>query len=144
MFKPIKRMRQAKARFHNKVGISPLEEPENMSIAKVAQLCGCNAYREWNSLEGFRDWFFNRESAKDLLMAASEEAVYKLWELVSAESGKLFTPTAQVNAAKTLLEYGGFAPPKTKSVVFSDDAINKMSEAELTKFIDKELKVVKE
>jgi hypothetical protein len=141
-------MRTAKARFWAKVGVSPLQDPELMPVAKLAQLCGRNAMRDWVAVDGFRDWFFNRESAKDLLAAASEEAVLRLWDIVAQESSKEMSAAAQVNAAKTLLEYGGFAPPKTKVVKYSDEAINQMSEAELAKYIatsmPTELKAVKD
>lgn len=134
-FKPTKAMRSAKARFWAVVGSNPLKDVASMTTGEMASASKASRLGVWKQNEGFLNWFLNRESTKDLLHAATEEAVLRLWNIVESEPSKEISATAQVNAAKTLLEYAGYAPPKTKVVKYSDEAINQMSEDELKKFV---------
>lgn len=135
--------REMKARFWSRVEINPLLEPSRMSNAAVAQVTGSPMINTWFKDLAFRDWFFSKDTARHKIEAGVEVAVNRLIEILeSRDVGPrgAVTAAAQVNAAKLLLEFAGYAPASRKEVIFHDKDVLDMDEAELKAFVAKQVK----
>ena len=136
------KQRSAKARFWRTVATKPfVSEPAQLPLGDVCKYSGTQSVRTWLKDEQFSDWFFNPDSAKQLIEAGIEIAVQSLIDICSSEFSKSVTGTSKVNAAKTLLEFGGYAPPKTKVVEYADKSIANLTEDELTEYIAKKTRL---
>ncbi len=131
--------RAAKAKFWATVADSPLvTEPADLTSTEIARLCGTVQYKMWAvNTDGFKDWFLNKNTTQQALAAGAEPAVKRLTIIVEAPTSREIPAAAQVNAAKVLLEYAGFAPAKVKEITYKDKQIAKMDENQLEAFIEK-------
>jgi len=133
-FEPKDDMMLAKSRFWMSIKDNPMLDPENLTISDICRMSGTNSVKSWLSKPEFRGWFFNQNLAKQKIQAAAELAVDALIGIVT-QCPEPKTMSAQVKAATILLEYGGYAPPKNKVVVYRDKEIGEMGEEELREFI---------
>lgn len=134
--------RTAKARFWRTLATKPfVSDPKSLPLGEICKYSGSQSVRTWIKDDEWADWFFNEDSAKQLIEAGIEVAVQSLIDICTADRDKTLTGAAQVNAAKALLEFGGYAPPKTKVVEYADKSIANLSEEELTEYIAKKTKL---
>lgn len=138
--RPTKPQAMAKSRFWSSVQGNPLLSPESLPAAKVAQLAGNQQVREWFIDLEFRDWFLNKDATRQLLESAVEPTIKRLLSIIECTEvgpkGEV-TAASQVNAAKLILEFAGYAPPKQRIVEYRDKEIASMDEAELVSYIQK-------
>lgn len=138
-FEPTPSQREVKARFWARASENPLIDPASLPVARVAEIAQSAAVRTWMADPTFAAWFLNKDSARHQIEAGVEIAVQRLVEILrSTDVGPKgsVTAAAQVNAAKLLLEYAGYAPPSRREVVFHDKQIQGMDEPALRAYID--------
>ena len=136
-----KHQREAKARFWLALGDNYLGDASQLGMPEVVAKAGTQNVRVWLEDAEFEIWFFRPDCPQVILRAAADSAVTALWGILENLEEKA---SAKIAAAKIILEYGGFAPAKTKIVKYKDEEIDKLSPEELDKFIaDRDLKSVK-
>ena len=109
------KQRQLKAKFWNRVGNNPLIDPQSMSDADIADLVGSAEVKLWLANQEFRSWWFDDKLLQDLITIGAEEAIVRLIQIVQeTEVGprEAISASAQVAAAKILLDFAGIAPAK--------------------------------
>lgn len=136
---PTATQREVKARFWARVAENPLIDPATLSVERIVEISGCRALARWFIDPSVEAWFRNKDSARHRIEAGVEVAVRRLVEILEdtdiGPKGRV-TAAAQVNAAKLLLEYAGYAPPSRREVVFHDKEIHNMDEKKLRAYID--------
>lgn len=127
--------RRAKQRFWRRQKAQGTNaDPTKLTNAQIARLAGDQNLAIFLADPNFHDWFMNEKVEDDLLKSAAEGAIRCLIEIVQGTQ-EVKAVTAQVTAAKILLDMAGFGPKNTKEVVFKDAEIGKMSEEELKAYI---------
>ena len=130
--------RKCKSRFWQEANENPLVQPTKIPAQRAAQMAGNQQLVEWLRNPEFRDWFYNKNSAKQALEAATEIAISRLVEILECKEvgpkGEV-TAASQVNAAKLILEYAGYAPPKQRVIEYRDKGVSEMNEEQLEEFI---------
>lgn len=137
-FVPSKPQRKAKARFWSEIQNNPLIDPTCLSLAEIGRLAGTTTVAKWAAEEpGFRAWFTSKDEIKVMLKMGAEAAVERLVAIVQeTDVGPKGTVSAgtQVQAAKLLLEFGGFAPAQQKEIKVTSNQLPE-DEGELRKYI---------
>jgi hypothetical protein len=119
-----KKQKELKARFHRLIKDNPLVDTASISNEDIRRLVG-DSGMEWLSDPDIRAWFVDSKLLDDLLVMGAEEAVARLIEIVSTRDvgpREAVTSTAQVSAAKLLMEFAGMKPAtKVEKTVTSGD-----------------------
>jgi hypothetical protein len=135
---PNPEQRKVKAAFWTRFNENPLCEANDIQIGDVLRLVGDSRVQRWWSLPGFKEWFRNQEEFREIVESTVYLALDKLREILSSDDPKM--ASAQVNAAKLLLEVGRKMPQKQAAEKFADEKIGKMGKKELEAFVQKGLK----
>ncbi len=132
IYTPTPRQRQVKARFWVRYVPSPLATLDSLSAATVQRITGTAGIKEWWSEPGFREWFLNREEAR-------EKLEYLFMKALDAAEDILDDPNAQasakVNMIKVLGELANKFPSKWQEK-YSDEDINRMDEKQLKHYLE--------
>jgi hypothetical protein len=135
MFKPTPELAKLKQRFWRRVKAqNTVSEPSKMSLMAIARLCGSQTLAPLLSDPETYDWFLDEKFEEDLIKGASEDAIQALINIATGVQ-ETKSAQAQVSAAKILLDIAGYSAKPTKEIVYKDEDIGKMSEAELKEFI---------
>lgn len=130
--------RKSKSRFWRRVKKQGTNDSANkLSNIQIARLAGDQNLTTYMADPLFHDWFMNENSEEDLLKSGAEGAIRCLMDIISGAQ-EVKSATAQVTAAKILLDMAGFGAKQQKEVVFKDEQIGKMSEDELKDYIQKQ------
>jgi len=120
-----------KAKFHSEVTGNPLICIENLGNTEIGRLSGnpdlVNPLRETE----FKEWFLDTKYTKIKIDSAQERSIDRLISIVSDDEGR---PTAQIAAAKLLLELGGNLGGEREGG-FRDKEIDDMTEEQLYAYI---------
>lgn len=139
MFIPSQKQSEAKARLHNKANKNPmLGDLESLPVQKLERMAGVRSLDSWMKQEGFRAWFLNSESNRELLESGVETGLREVLRILEmpcdGEKGSP-KPSDKLNAAKLFLEYAGYAPKKQATVEYKDKEIAEMDAETLDKEI---------
>ncbi len=130
--------RQSKQRFWRVVKKQNTNaDPSKLTSTQIARLAGDIKLVSFLADPEFYEWFMEEKSEEDLLKAGAENAIRCLMDIISGNQ-EVKSASAQVTAAKILLEMAGYGPKQSKEVVYKDEQIAKMSEDELKEFISKQ------
>jgi hypothetical protein len=130
--------RKAKQRFWRRVTAQGnAAEPTKLNNSQISRLAGDANMTTYLSDPEFYDWFMNEKSEEDLLKAGAEGAIRCLIDIISGTQ-EVKSATAQVTAARILLDMAGYGPKHKPEVVYKDAEIGKMSEEELKDYIQKQ------
>lgn len=131
LFLPSPVHRRAKSKFWARHD-SLLGGPGTPSAAEVMEITGEPGIKKWWSVPGFKEWFLNKDEARERL-----EYLYMI-ALDSAES-VLLDPDANANAkvqmVKVIAQLAGKEPEKTTKYV--DEDIQKLTPEKLKEYIKK-------
>ena len=108
-----------------------------LSNIQIARLAGDQKLTTYLADPSFYDWFMNENSEEDLLKSGAEGAIRCLMDIISGAQ-EVKSATAQVTAAKILLDLAGYGNKQQKETVYKDEQIGKMSEDELKDYIQKQ------
>jgi hypothetical protein len=125
--------RQAKSRFWARYDSTLLGEPETLSLADIARVVKDNRLDKWWSEAGFKEWFLNRDEAK--------ERLDYIWNLGLDSIEAIFmnpesNDNAKVNAFKQISSLAGKEP--SKNTEFTDADIQRMDKEKLKAYIERQ------
>lgn len=128
VFLPSPNHRRAKSKFWSRYG--DLEDGSQVTLAAALQLTKEPQLAKWWNLPGFKDWFLNKDEAR--------ERLEYLWYLGMDAMEQLFLDpeanhNAKVNAFKQIASLAGKEPNRNEK--FADEDIQKMDKARLKAYI---------
>lgn len=112
----------------------PSVDFKTLTPTQVQTLTGNRSVHKWLEDPEFAEWFHNADHNKQLLEAGVESAIQALIEIIEDPEHR-----QRVAAADKLLAYAGYTPASKREVTYKDADIEKMSEAELKAFIQRNL-----
>ena len=140
IFTPTKRQRQVKAKFWSRFQPGPFANPDTLSMADVMAITRASSLKEWWSKDGFKEWFMNREEAREKLEYLFMKALDTAEDIMDDPAAQA---SAKVNAIKVVAELANKFPSKQVEK-FADDEINKMDEKQLRVYLEKKGLVIRE
>lgn len=129
VFVPNPLMRACKARFWKRIDFDP-SLADRVTLAAAVQLTNNTQLNSWWKLEGFVDWFCNKDEASERI-----EYLYMLWMDKAEEL--LLNPEANHNAIVQIGKIIAQLSGRDQQENFSDANIQKMSRQQLQAFIEK-------
>jgi chemotaxis regulatin CheY-phosphate phosphatase CheZ len=132
IYTPTPRQRQVKAKFWVQFVPGPFADPDNLSMAEVIRVTGTSSLKEWWPEAGFKEWFMNREEAR-------EKLEYLFMKALNTAEDILDDPNAQANAKVQMIKVIGELAnkfPNKQQERFVDEDINKMDEKQLKHYLE--------
>lgn len=106
---------------------------EDMTVANVMAIVKDPGMQDWWGKPGFQDWFFNQEEGKEKLNYLFIKAIDTCENILDDERANANAKVKVLELVAKLLDKF----PNPHKHQFADDDVNKMSEAELEKFLEK-------
>ncbi len=138
MLRPSEAQSRAKVRFHSAIASNPLiGSPDKLSLVKLTQLSEAGAIKTWLDVPGFKEWFFNKDTNKELIESGVEQGIQAAIAIINRPvDGEPGSPRAadHLNALKLLADLGGYGAKHNKG----DDkggSLDGMTEEELDRKI---------
>jgi hypothetical protein len=138
---------KVKAQFWTAVDKNPfIADVTALPASEVCRLAGTTTINKWAEVEGFKEWFLDKDGIKSRISYGAELAIDKLIEILNhnptGERGEPVTTANQLTAAKELLSYSGHRPAdKTEHKVTQGQLPE--DEAGLRKYIAAQAKKLK-
>ena len=129
VFSPTPEQRKVKASFWAVFGSEGLGD-EEVSLSAILAVTNDTRMREWWYLDGFQNWFLNKEEHRQRVEYLSFLALDAIENVFLQGT----SDTAKIAAAKLLFEAASKMPRKG-TAQYADDAINKMTEAQLKEYL---------
>ena len=131
VFRANEDQRRAKSNFWSFFMSGDALPPQNIDFATAARY-GCDRrMSDWWDLEGFQDWFQNKDEFRQRVEFISDLALDELQLLIR---DKMTNASAKVAAIKMVMELGSKLASKSNDKVLDED-LNNMSKQDLEKFI---------
>lgn len=134
IFIPTPSQRQVKARLVVRLADNPMIELSAITLAEAQQLTGSSQLKDWWGKPGFREWFLDQNEYRQRLEYLFSLALDAAEEILLSTDIKV--QGARVAMIKLLAELSN-KTPKDAPVKYKDEAIGKMSQAELEAFLEK-------
>lgn len=139
-FRPTRPQLKAKHKFWKAIEDNPLiGEVASLPNSEIARLAGTPSVIKWaKEDEQFKQWFADKDSLKVMIRVGAEAAVDRLVKIVSDDRvgpKEAVTASAQVQAAKLLLDFAGLAPAQQKEVKITSGQLPD-NEKELRDYIE--------
>lgn len=134
-FQPTEAQLKVKAKMLGLIMDNPVYSLADLSLEAAMDLTQDKKLERWWNIEGFQDWFKNKNEFKqrnEHLIALAQDAMERI---LKSSNPKM--AGAQVNAFKALLEVANKMPAKKGEVKFSDESINRMDPLQLEEFMRK-------
>lgn len=135
IFQPSPLQQTLKAQFWARASSNPFIDKTNLTLADVQEHVPDPKLKKYWSVPGFKEWFSNQDENRerlDYLWMVGLDAAEMILRDPAAQA------SAKVNLIKTLAEIQGLVSRgKNKEEKFSDETVNKMSEAELKEWLKK-------
>jgi hypothetical protein len=141
VFLPKSEQRQVKSAFWAVVADNPIHDPETITLEDMMKVTGDTRLRRWIKEPGFREWFLNKEEFRQRLEYLAHLTLDRLEKILSDDEGHA---SAQVQAAKLIIEAANRMPQKWVKETYLDDRIQKMGKAELEQFIRRNMALLPE
>jgi hypothetical protein len=134
IFIPTPSQRQVKARLVIKLAENPIIELGSLTLAEAQQLTGSSQLKDWWGRPGFKEWFLDQNEYRQRLEYLFSLALDAAEEILLSTDIKV--QGARVAMIKLLAELAN-KTPKEAQTRYKDEAIAKMSQAELEAFLEK-------
>ena len=134
-FEPTAAQRKAKVKLMALIQDNPMFSLEDITMSSALEITKERRIRAWWDLEGFQDWFKNKNEMKQRFEELLNIGQDALERILSSKDPRF--ASAQVNTMKALFEVAGKNPAKQKEIKFSDESINKMDPIQLEEFLQK-------
>jgi len=131
---PIPEQRKAKSAFWARFNENPTCEPQDITRELAIRLSGDNRITKWWGQDGFREWFRNRDEFRQRMEYLASLALDRLEALLCDPKAN---PSAQVNAAKLIMEVARKTPSKQAVERYLDEQIGQMDKKQLEDYIRK-------
>lgn len=128
--------RRCKASFWARYLSSPTTpSPGDVSLAFAQEITGSAGLKKWWSEPGFRNWFLNRDEAREQMEYLFDRSLEVAEDLLNSDTAK---PGEKVALIKFLAELAGKMPKQSNiTEKFADDDISKMDENQLKAYLTK-------
>jgi len=140
LFTPTSRQRKVKATFWSRFQPGPFASADSLSMTDVQGITKDPGLKEWWSKDGFREWFMNREEAREKLEYLFMKSLDVAEEIMD---DPLAQASAKVNVIKVLAELANKFPSKQVEK-YADDDINRMDEKQLRGYLERKGVTIKE
>ena len=134
-FEPTAAQRKAKIKLMALIQDNPMFSLEDITLSSALEITKERRIRTWWELEGFQDWFKNKNEMKQRFEELLGMGLDALEHILKSRDPRF--ASAQVNTMKALFEVAGKNPAKQKEIKFSDESINKMDPIQLEEFVQK-------
>jgi transcriptional regulator with AAA-type ATPase domain len=132
-FLPTPEQRDAKSAFWLALEDNPVADPRTITALGAVNLTNQPKVEKWWSVEGFPQWFLNKEEFRMQLESAAYMALSTLMEILHNPDANA---SARVAAAKLVIEASGKSVKVAETQV-ADKMIQSMSERQLEDYINK-------
>lgn len=132
VFKPDEDQRRAKSNFWSFFASGDILPPADISKSVALRYGGDRRVSSWWDLEGFQDWFSNKDEFRQRIEFLADLALDELQLLIR---DRQTNGSAKVAAIKLIMEAGKKVSNKGESEKYLDDLVTKMNKQELEKFI---------
>lgn len=138
-FKPSETQRKTKAKLAGVLANNPIYNQDDLTPDMIAKITGDRRIYKWvkedpQALEYFR----NKNEFRQRLEHLIEKALDRAESILDNDSERALGP--QVNMMKILFELGNRFPSRAKETRYLDDEVNRMSEEQLVKYIERHMK----
>lgn len=136
-FSPTEAQRRAKSNFWSFFASGEALPPTQVDLATATKYAGDKRVSEWWSLEGFADWFANRDEFRQRVEFLADLALDELYKLIKDSETQA---TAKVAAIRMIMDVGkkiSQKAPTEESVV--GEKIASMDKKELEEYIKSRL-----
>lgn len=140
IFTPNPRQRKVKAQFWSRFQSGPFVSPSALSLPAIQEVVNVPSLKEWWYIDGFKEWFINREEAREKLEYLYMKALDTAEDILDDPNAQA---SAKVNMIKVLGELANKFPSRWQER-FADDDINKMDEKQLIAFLERKGVTVQE
>ena len=137
-FRPTNDQKRAKSQFWTTFSSGAISPPPQPDILIASQYAGDKRIREWFSVAGFPQWFWNQNEFSERLDYLSQIALDQLETLVTSAKT---SDSARVAAIKMVLEASKKLGQSDKQE-FADTKIGQMDQKQLEDFIQSRTKLL--
>lgn len=132
-FSPTEPQRRAKSNFWSFFASGEALPPNNVDLATAVKYAGDKRVSEWWALEGFADWFSNKDEFRQRVEFLADLALDELYHLIRDPETQA---TAKVAAIRMIMDVGKKVSQKasTEETVVGEK-ITKMNKEELEAYI---------
>lgn len=137
---PSPEQRRLKQAFWARFNDNPTCDPRQITKSIVEAFAPDYRLDRWWPQAGFKEWFQNREEFREEVDSLVFLALDRLKRILISEDPKM--ASAQVNAAKLLMDVGKKMPRVGPMEKFADEKIAAMNAKELEAYISKSMKLL--
>lgn len=137
---PSPEQRRLKQAFWTRFNDNPVCDIPDISKSIVGSIAPDHRLDRWWPQPGFKEWFCNKEEFREEVDSMVFLALDRLKRILISEDPKL--ASAQVNAAKLLMDVGRKLPSKTTQERYLDEKINQMDARQLEEYIAKSVRLL--
>lgn len=134
-FQPTEAQVKVKSKMLGLIMDNPVYSIDDLTLEAAIDLTNDRKLEKWWNIDGFQNWFKNRNEFKqrnEHLLSLAQDALERILTSTNAKMAG-----AQVNAFKALIEVANKMPAKKGEVKFSDESINRMDPLQLEDFMRK-------
>lgn len=137
VFKPSLDQKRAKSNYWSYFMSSEAPEaPEIVSQEIALRYAGDKRLSDWWALEGFQDWFLNRDEFRQRIEFLADISLDELQMLIRDDQTNA---TAKISAIKMVLEAAGKLSKPVEATGKGNSPIDTMSKQELERYIQKKM-----
>lgn len=140
IFTPTPRQAKVKAQFWSRFQPGPFASPSSLTLPAIQEVVNVPSMKEWWHLDGFQAWFLNREEAREKLEYLFMKALETAEDILDNPEAQA---SAKVNMIKVIGELANKFPSRWQEK-FADEDINRMSEAQLKAYLEKQGVIIQE
>jgi hypothetical protein len=140
VFAPTDEMREVKAAFWAKIEDKPHVNVDELTLVAVQYEVPDSRLREWWHLDGFKEWFANKDEVRQRMEYLISLGLDAVQDLMQSRDSKV--AGAQVKALEMLCRLTNREPARVKEIKFIDKEVQDMTQGELEEFIAKNAKLL--
>jgi hypothetical protein len=137
---PSPEQRRLKQAFWARFNDNPVCDPQDITRSIVEAVAPDSRINRWWPQSGFKEWFINKEEFREEVDALVFLALDRMKRILISEDPKM--ASAQVSAAKLLMDVGRKMPPKISTEKFLDEKIHQMDRKQLEEYLAKSMKLI--
>ena len=134
-FTPTEVQLKVKAKMLGLVMDNPIYSLDDLTLEGAIDLTKDRRIAKWWDIDGFQDWFKNKNEFKqrnEHLLSLAQDALERI---LQSDSPRM--ASAQVNAFKALIEVANKLPAKKGELKYTDERINQLDPLQLEEFMRK-------
>jgi hypothetical protein len=139
IFRPRADQRKMKSALWVILADNPLLSAETITPEDVVKFTNERRVRKWWSEPGFREWLMNQDEFRQRLEYHAHLALDRLEAILMDDDSN---PSAQVQAAKLIIEAANKMPPRVTKEVYADERIQTMDRKQLEEYIRRNMTVI--